>query len=382
MLKDPLKSILANTRAIWDVTTTRSSVRKNFTKVLQCKTAALGSEIFASSTESKLVHHTCKSRACPSCGYRGTVLWQREQWAALPDIPYTGITFTMPAVFWKIFQQNRRLLKDLPVLGAGVIVQWAKVEHQCKVPVMVIAHTFGRHLTFNAHLHILVSSGGLNDGAGFWVKKLSFDKSIIMQQWRFAVITYLRMAHASGLLRTERSPSQMKLLLDLQEECWWSTDFQPFNSRKHFLEYAGRYVRRPPIAQYRFVEASTERVRFRTNDHRLKREVVTSYSPKEFVELLAEHVHDHYAHSVRYFGLLAPKSKGRLFAGVFALVGQSARAKPQRLSWALSIKRDFQVDPLLDRQGERMRWAGRIDANSKKLYAPENAFRVLTASRN
>jgi hypothetical protein len=31
-------------------------------------------------------------------------------------------------------------------------------------------------------------------------------------------------------------------------------------------------------------------IRFRTNDHKLKREVITSYTPGEFIELLADHV--------------------------------------------------------------------------------------------
>src|SRR3978361_548460 len=94
MLKDPIKSILADNRDLWDVPSTRPTVRENLTKVLKCRTPALGSEIFASSTERKLVHHTCKSRACASCGYWGTIQWQREQWAALTDIPYTWIQMT------------------------------------------------------------------------------------------------------------------------------------------------------------------------------------------------------------------------------------------------------------------------------------------------
>ena len=54
---------------------TRSAVRINFDKVLKCRTEALGSEVYASSTEQKVVHHTCKSRTCPSCGHRATILW-------------------------------------------------------------------------------------------------------------------------------------------------------------------------------------------------------------------------------------------------------------------------------------------------------------------
>jgi hypothetical protein len=205
-----------------------------------------------------------------------------------------------------------------------------------------------------------VSSGGLKEASASWVNQLDLDKGAIMQHWRSAVVAYLRMAYAKGLVITERSPSQVKLLLEMQEECWWSIHLNRFASREHFLRYAGRYIRRPPIAQYRFLEATSERIQSRTMDHREKREVITSYIPAEFVSLLAEHVHDRYAHSVRHFGLLAPRSRGHLLPGVFALLGQSARAKPHRLSWALSIKRSFAVDPLLDSKGERMRWICRL----------------------
>jgi hypothetical protein len=29
--------------------------------------------------------------------------------------------------------------------------------------ILVVQHTFGRHLNFNAHLHMLVSAGGLSE---------------------------------------------------------------------------------------------------------------------------------------------------------------------------------------------------------------------------
>src|SRR5262249_2025766 len=68
MLKQPLKQILIETRHLWDRAETRPAIRKSFDKVIKCRTEALGAEIFASDTEKKLVYHTCKSRACPSCG--------------------------------------------------------------------------------------------------------------------------------------------------------------------------------------------------------------------------------------------------------------------------------------------------------------------------
>src|SRR2546423_549862 len=117
--QQPLRKILLASRAFWDRPETRKSVRDNFNKVVSCRTPILGAEVYASDAEEKIVPHTCKSRSCPSCGHRATTLWQRQQWATLPDVPYVGVCFTMPDVLWPIFQSNRKLLHDLPALGSA-----------------------------------------------------------------------------------------------------------------------------------------------------------------------------------------------------------------------------------------------------------------------
>ena len=71
--------------------------------------------------------------------------------------------------------------------------------------------------------------------------------------------------------------------------------------------------------------------------------VSAEYSPADFVALLAEHVPDRYRHAVRYFGLLAPRSKARTTTAIFLLLGQRRRPRPRRLGWAYSVRRDFGV---------------------------------------
>ena len=114
----PLKQVLEMHRAVWDRDDTRSSVREAFARVVDCGTEGLGAEVFASEDEERVVYHTCKSRACPSCGHQATRAWQRDQWRELPDVPYAHVCLTMPDVLWPLFQRNRHLLHDLPVLGA------------------------------------------------------------------------------------------------------------------------------------------------------------------------------------------------------------------------------------------------------------------------
>jgi putative transposase/transposase-like zinc-binding protein len=356
--KDPLKQILVSARSSWDRPETRRAVRENFEKVINCRTAALGAEIYASETEEKIVYHSCKSRACPSCGHRATLLWQREQWASLPDIPYVGVVFTMPDVLWPIFRQNRHLLHDLAALGAKAIQQWVKDRYGVRVLIMVVQHTFGRHLNFNSHLHILVSAGGLQESEGLWIAPLAFDKDALMHLWRYAVITYLRQAITQEVLASQACPEALRATLTTQYERRWNIYISRLESKEHFLRYAGRYVRRPPIAQHRFVNITDREVQFRTKDLKLKRVVTTRYSTEEFVATLAEHVPDRCSHAIRNFGLLAPRSKARTHAALFALLGQK-RVRPQRMSWASSLRKYFNIDPLVDSRGQPMYWVGR-----------------------
>jgi hypothetical protein len=96
-----------------------------------------------------------------------------------------------------------------------------------------------------------------------------------------------------------------------------------------------------------------------TEDTRTKRTVETTYTPAEFLARLAHHVPDRYRHNIRYIGLLAPRVKCRTHDAVFDLLEQARLGKPWPLRWAAS-KKSFGVDPLLDRDGHRMRWAHRL----------------------
>jgi hypothetical protein len=79
-LDEPIKEIRIDSWEFWDHDGTRPCVRENFKKMIECRTPALGWLLYASETEVRRVYFTCKVRSCPSCGYRATLQWQREQW--------------------------------------------------------------------------------------------------------------------------------------------------------------------------------------------------------------------------------------------------------------------------------------------------------------
>ena len=131
------------------------------------------------------------------------------------------------------------------------------------------------------------------------------------------------------------------------------------------LRYAGRYVRRPLIAEHRILEVTPNEVRFLTKDRRSGWTVGSCYTLDEFAEHRSHHVPKRYANNVRYFGLLAPRTKGRPYDFIFYLMGQRRRRRPDKVALPKALWKYFAVDPMVDIRGQSMRWIGRLDSNSE-----------------
>jgi hypothetical protein len=355
-----LRQVISGNRELWDKDTVRDAVRKNFQKVAACQTLALGAEVFASATETKIVPHTCKSKACPSCGQRATQLWQREQWASLPNIPYAGIVFTMPDVLWPIFKLDRSFLDDLPALGAESIKLWARSHGGMKVLIMIVLHTFGRRLNFHPHLHVLVSRLGCRESTIEHSAPIRYTRRELMPIWRHTLITYLREAQRSNLLPSGWTDGDPKSVLEEQQHRWWNIDVAQFQSKAHFLRYAGRYVRRPPISERNIELVLPGHLRFRGKETRTGQKFTQDICHEEFLELLSQHIPERYRHAIRYFDLWGPRIKSRSSAKLFAVSGEERQSKPARLSWAASLKKSYDTDPLIGVDGQKLVWARRI----------------------
>lgn len=102
---------------------------------------------------------------------------------------------------------------------------------------------------------------------------------------------------------------------------WWSIKIQSLRSKEHFLRYAGRYVRRPPIAQKRITYVGKGSITFWYRDKKLHRRVEVQCSLEEFVERWGQHIPELYQHAVRGFGLFAPRSICKTVDAVFAILG-------------------------------------------------------------
>jgi hypothetical protein len=292
------------------------------------------------------------------------VQWQRERWAALPDVAYKGITFTMPDVLWPLFGDNPHLTAALSPLAAGIIQTRVSVRSGLRVGVVAILHTFNGKLAFNSHVHTMVTAGGLCSLSNSWVPTVYYERDRLLESWRSAVVKLLRTALRLGQLVSALTVNEIETLINDQEKRWWSINIQSFKSKAHFLRYAGRYVRRPPIAQKRVTYVGEGIVQFWYKDKKLHRKVYVQCSQKEFIERWIQHIPERYRHAVRSFGLFAPRAIAHTMDAVFAILGQEHRTRPTPRRWAESIKSSFGRNPLLDSKDMRMKWVRRIAPKS------------------
>jgi hypothetical protein len=206
----------------------------------------------------------------------------------------------------------------------------------------------------------MVTGGGLYGSSDKWISRVYYDRDLLMRAWRRAVIALLRAALQAGQLCTKMTVDQTEDMLTQQGSRWWSVKIQSFKSKEHFLRYAGRYVRRPPIAQRRITDIGERTITFWFKDKKLGRRVFVQCSLEEFIDRWAQHIPGRYQHAVRSFGLFAPRSLGQTSAAIFAILEQERRPRPKPRPWADSLKRDFGHDPLLDQIGKRMKWVRRL----------------------
>lgn len=68
----------------------------------------------------------------------------------------------------------------------------------------------------------------------------------------------------------------------------WNIHIKRFSSKWHFLRYAARYLRRPPIAEDRIIGMTDEHVEYWANDLKLKAWVRIKVTIEEFLGVMPD----------------------------------------------------------------------------------------------
>lgn len=359
--KYTLKSILQHNQNWWTFynkykAIIRTAILVNIIKWLSCGLTVRGYQEFRCSnpdcTHTKRVPFTCKSRACSSCGKKATEIWIHKQNNVLPQTDWQHITFTMPAQLWDFFWLNRSLLNKIAPLAANTVKTLAANKNL--IPgIFAVIHTFGRDLKKNVHVHLSTTLWGLSEDTSQF-KKLFFPQKSLMKLWRYAVIKLFRKAYMSGklilppeLAKTITTTKQFQTFLNnLYQKHWIVHCAKPNKNHKKNIQYLGRYVKRPAIAESKLRHYDGNTVRFAYLEHTSKSYRQFKCSAEEFIARFIRHIPDINFRLIRYYGFLANRVRARLLPLVYQFIQQSNNQDSEVISWKSLIQSNFNFNPL------------------------------------
>ena len=263
-------------------------IKASINKFLLCRDIKAG---FIKYTCTECGHYhtipiTCKSRLCPSCGFKYSATWTQKMINDILNIPHRHILFTIPEELRAFFSYDRTLLSKL-AKAVNEVMKYQfhnmhkKIARKFKVPksspnyftnsdivhygLITVIHTFGRNLKWNPHIHALVSLGGFTKN--FTFKKLDyFHVPSIAEQWKYLVLNIVQNGNYPNLKIKNLAKKAVSKLYKEDKRLFFNVGSGDVNSPKGIVKYLGRYLARAPIAEYKITYYDNEKVTFFFND--------------------------------------------------------------------------------------------------------------------
>ena len=247
----------------------------------------------------------CNSRLCSPCGKRYADEWaERLSKKIAKNITYRHIVFTLPAELWQIIKDNRELQRVISDISYQTIQKaFSKMKHVEKLMpgVIVVIHPFGKDIEFKPHAHCLVTEGGFNRKGKYISLGEYIPYKLFHLLWQEGILNALK-----GHIPKET----MDYLFRKYSKGFYAyVKPERINSGKRLIEYIGRYIRHPAIANSRIDRYNGEVVRFFYEDHEGKaiRKVMNVF---DFISAIIQHIPEKHFRLVRYYGACARRKTG------------------------------------------------------------------------
>jgi hypothetical protein len=280
-------------------------IEANVQKMMGCGLFSNGyAEYRCSCGYVKRVPFSCKSRFCLRCCKVYIDNWvNKMRQSIFAKVEHRHIILTVPSQLWKYFHSPKtlKLLADCAAELIEEVVSICLKGKHIELGIILITQTAGRRSTWNPHLHLLVTEGGL-DKHNRWHKFYYFDYRILRQKWRYLVLTSLKKT-------LPNNPEALRLL----NEVFQKTKDLGFIARAKkekvrktdIIGYLIKYVASPPIALYRITNYDGEYVKYWYREHPTDRQVFTCVSAYEFIAQLIQHIPPKGLKLIRHYGLYA-----------------------------------------------------------------------------
>lgn len=280
-------------------------IEANVQKMMNCGLFKNGyAEYRCSCGHIKKVPFSCKSRFCLRCAKVYIDNWvSKMKETIFAKINHRHIILTVPGSLWKYFH-NQDMLKLLADCGVRLIEEVSSIclkGKEIELGIILIIQTAGRMCTWNPHLHLLVTEGGL-DKYNNWKDFYYFDYNIMRKKWMHILLNALKKALANDaeairlIDEVFQQRSSSGLIVRAKKEKVRKTDI---------IGYLIKYVASPPIALYRITGYDGRNVEYWYREHPTDRQVYTKVTAYEFIARLIQHIPPKGLKLIRHYGLYA-----------------------------------------------------------------------------
>lgn len=301
------------------------SQKRALQAILQCRTAALGGQVYGCTDCGKLQYsyHSCGNRHCPKCHGQRTERWLQQQHGRLLPGPYFLLTFTLPAELRALARSQQKLLYGLLLHTAAASLQKLCADPKwlgAQPALMGVLHTWTRAMLYHPHAHFLVSAGGLSADGQRWVpaKHPNFLVPVRALSVIFRAKVRERLKRAGLLPHVPATVWKQK----------WVVHAQHAGSGQKVLDYLGRYVFRIAISHSRLETLEPGQVTFRYRDNRTQQLKRVGLPVQEFIQRFLQHVLPRGFTKVRHYGLSSSAAHPRHGAALALLQTASPPLPP------------------------------------------------------
>ena len=307
--------------------TLSTAQRRVMTAIEQCRTAALGGHVERCDQcgHRRVWYNSCRNRHCPTCQSLARAAWLERRRADLLPTEYFHVVFTVPPAVAEIAAQNQAVIYGLLFRAVAETLRTIAADPRhlgAEVGFFAVLHTWGQTLVHHPHLHCVIPGGGLaGDGARWVACRPGFflPVRVLSRYFRRVLLAAVQDAFESGKLRFAgrlqhlSDPRRFAEHLRPAGETEWVVYAKPpFAGPQQVLDYLGRYTHRIAIGDQRLCSLEDGAVRFRYTDYRragAARQRVMTLQATEFLRRMLLHVLPPGFHRIRYYGLLANRTR-------------------------------------------------------------------------
>ncbi len=304
------------------------SHRRAIRDMLGCMTPAMGGGRYRcrDCEEAFWIYHGCRNRACPKCHGRQIALWMEKRETELLPCDYFHVVATVPAELRGLFLREQKLCYGLLMTAVtSALCELAQEKRYLgAVPaILAVLHTWTGQMRYHPHLHLLVSSGGLDRDGTTW-RETPYDFLVPVKKLSPMISRKFAVA-----LQKKRPDLFAQIPLKVWKKAWCSFCKPAGTGREAVLRYLARYVFRIVITKNRILKMDETHVTFRYKENDTGTWKTERIAGVEFIRRFLLHVLLRGFHKVRYYGLWSTSKQSLHRAARFQLQLTQKKATPE-----------------------------------------------------